>query len=104
MSELRPIIVFRGRHFVRHLRICNLICVKLLQVMSGVIPSNLKKTMSLSQTVFLRSTNAAYTHTQTDRQTDTHDDIIRRNAMHCISPKNRTPTNLATSTNSFQTI
>ena len=49
--------------------------------MSGVIPRNLKeKTTSLSQTVFLRSTNVAHTHT--------HDDSIRRNAMRCISPKN----------------
>ena len=43
MAELKPIIVFLGRHFVRHLGICNPICVKLLQVMSGVIPSNLKE-------------------------------------------------------------
>ena len=41
MAELRPNIVFHGRHFVHHLGICNPICVKLLQVMSGVIPSNL---------------------------------------------------------------
>ena len=68
--------------FVSHLEICNPICVKLLQIMSGVILSNLKKTMSLSQTVFLRSTNAAYT------QTHTHDDSIRRIEMRCISPKN----------------
>ena len=63
MAELQPIMVFHGRHFVRHLGIYNLICVKLLQVISGVIPSNLKKTF-LSHTVFLRTTNAA--------QTDTH--------------------------------
>ena len=43
MAELQPIIVFHGRHFVRHLGICNLICVKLLQIMSGVISRNLKK-------------------------------------------------------------
>ena len=68
-------VVFHDRHFVRHLGICNPICVKLLHVMSGVISSNLKeKTTSLSQTVFLRSTNAAYTHTHTHihTQTDTH--------------------------------
>ena len=91
MAELQPIIVFHGRHFVRHLGICNPICVKLLEIMSGVIPCNLKKTMSLSQTVFMRSTNAAYTQTDrhTHTHTDTHDDSIRRNAMRCISPKNR---------------
>ena len=45
--------------------ICNPICVRLIEIMSGVIPRNLKKT-SLSQTVFLRSANAAYTHKHTD--------------------------------------
>ena len=30
MVELQPIIVFHGRHFVRHLGICNRIGVKLL--------------------------------------------------------------------------
>ena len=43
MAELRPNIVFHGRHFIRHLGICNPICVKLLQVMSGDIASNLKE-------------------------------------------------------------
>ena len=42
-AELGPNIVFHGRHFVRHLGICNPICLKLLQVMSGDIPSNLKE-------------------------------------------------------------
>ena len=66
-------IVFDGRHFVYHLGICNPICVKLLQIVSGVIPRNLKNnTTSLSQTVFLRSTNAAYTHTQGHTYTYTH--------------------------------
>ena len=41
--------------------------------------------MALYQTVFLRSTNAAYTHPNTD--TDIHDDSIKRNAMRWISPK-----------------
>ena len=69
MAELQPIIVFHSRHFVRHLGIYNPICVKLLQIMSGVILLILKKTTSLSQTVFLWSTNAA--HTQTETQTHT---------------------------------
>ena len=43
MAELQPITAFHGRHFVRYLGICNPICVKLLQIMSGVIPRNLKK-------------------------------------------------------------
>ena len=29
--------MFHGRHFVRHLGICNLICIKHLQIMCGVI-------------------------------------------------------------------
>ena len=33
-----------GRHFVRHLGICNPICIKLLQLMSGVITHNSVKT------------------------------------------------------------
>ena len=36
------------------------------------------KKRRLSQTVFLRSTNAAYTHRQTETHTNTHDDSIRR--------------------------
>ena len=48
MTELQPIIVLRGHHFVRHLGICNLICVKLLQLMDAVIMHNsVKKTKSL---------------------------------------------------------
>ena len=52
--------------------------------MSGV--EQLRTIMtSLSQTVFLRSTNAAYTHTQTDRHihTHTHDDSI--NEIKCVA-------------------
>ena len=130
MAELQPIIVFHSRHLVRHLGICNRICVilKLIsdvithnyvekevsilinglvaanysvsrpplcppswncnpicvkQVMSGVISSNSQKKMtSLSQTFFLRPTNAdthththnthARTHTHTHSHTHTH--------------------------------
>ena len=43
MGELQRNIVVHGRHFVRHIGICNTICVELLQVMSGVILRNLKK-------------------------------------------------------------
>ena len=87
MAELRPIIVFHVPILSAILEFVILICVKLLQVMSGIIPHNLKKT-SLSQTVFLASTNAAHTHRQRDIHTNTHDDSIRRNAMRCISSKN----------------
>ena len=91
MAELRPIIVFHGRHFVRHLGIRNPICVKLLEVMSGVIPSNLKKNdVSISNRFPEVHKGDTHTHTHTDRQThtQTHDDSIRRNIMRCISPKN----------------
>ena len=75
MNELQAIIVFHGRHFVRHLGICNPIRVKLLQIMSGVIPRNLKTgRLYLKPYVYLASTKAAYT--QTGRHTDTHDDIV----------------------------
>ena len=65
--------------------------------MSGVTLRNLEtKKTSLSQTVFLRSTNATHTHTHTHHtharthahthtHTHTHDDSIRLNAMRCIS-------------------
>ena len=69
MSELQSILVFHGRHFVRHLEICNPICVKLLKIMSGVIPRNIKKMTSLFEIVFLASTNAAKTPTHTQTHT-----------------------------------
>ena len=94
-AELRSIVVFHGRYFFRHLGICNPICVKLLQFMSRIILSNLKNTTSLSQTVFLSSTNAAYTH----RQTHTHHDNIRRNAMRWISPNNNNNQNYKNNNN-----
>ena len=124
MAALHSIIVFHIRHFVRYLGICNRICVKLLQLMSGVTTHNSvkkkrslhinkwlsyghiwcftgaicppsgnlyldlykpltgyvlchseqfkRKTASLSQTVFLRSTNTAYTHKDTHTHTHTH--------------------------------
>ena len=94
MAELQPIIVFHGRPIFRHLGICNPICVKLLQIMSGVIPRNLKKNdVSISKRlpgVHKRGIRTdTYTHTQTHTHTDTHthDDSNRRNAMRCISPK-----------------
>ena len=92
MAELQPIIMFHGSHFVRHLGICNQICVKFLKIMFGVIPRNLKKTTSLSQTVFLASTNAAHTHTQTHTHAHTHTHIhtnrhttIAIGEMQCVA-------------------
>ena len=83
MAELQPIMVFHGRHYVRHLGICNPICVKLLQVLYGVIPSNLKKNdVSISNRfsgVHKRGIHTdtqthtdTHTHTQTHTHTDTH--------------------------------
>ena len=69
MAELQPIIVFHGRHFVRHLVICNPICVKLLQVMSGVILHNVKKNDVSISNRFPVTTNVEYT--QTHIHTDT---------------------------------
>ena len=73
MAELRPIIVFHGRHFVRHLEICNSICIKLLQVMSSAIPSK-KNDVSISNRFLDVHKRGIYTHTdrQTDRHTNTH--------------------------------
>ena len=47
MAELQPIIAFHSRHFVRHLGICNRICVNLLQLMFDVITHNSVKKRSL---------------------------------------------------------
>ena len=47
MAELQPSVVFHRRHFVRHIGICNLIYVKLLELMSGVIAHNSVKKRSL---------------------------------------------------------
>ena len=90
MTELRPITVFHGRHFVCHLGICNQICVKLLHIMYGVIPRNLKN-VSISNRfpgVHKRGINThARTHTHTHTHTHTYDDSIRQNAMCRILPK-----------------
>ena len=92
MAELRPIIVFHGRHFVRYLEICNPICVKLLQVMSVSFRAIYKKDVSISNHFPGVHKRGIHTHTHTHRQTHTHththDDSIRGNAMHCISSKN----------------
>ena len=79
MAELQPIIVFHGRHFVPHLGICN----TLIRYVRCHFEQFKKKTTSLSQTVFLRSTKAAYTqthrhtHTQTHTHTHTHTTIAQ---------------------------
>ena len=73
MAELRPMIVFHGYHFVRHLGICKLICVNLLSVMSGVIPRNLEKNdVSISNRFPEVHKRGIQTHTHTHRQKHTH--------------------------------
>ena len=97
MAESQKIIVFHGRNVVRHLGICNPICVKLLQAMSGVIPRIVKKRRLYlkpfswrPQTRHTHTHTHTQTHTHTHRHThtDTHVDSNRRNAMRYISPKN----------------
>ena len=46
MAEIQPIIVIQGRHFVRHLGICNLICAKLVHLMCAAITYNSVKKRS----------------------------------------------------------
>ena len=90
MAESQPIIVSHCRHFIRHLEICNPICVELFQIMFSVIPRNLKEKRRLYRKPFSCGPHTRHTHTHKHiyTHTDTHDDSIRRNAMHCISPKN----------------
>ena len=57
--------------FVRHLGICNPICVKLLQVMFGVILSNLKEKRHLYLKRFSWGPQTRHTHTHTDTHTHT---------------------------------
>ena len=47
-AKKQPIIVLRGRHFDRHLGICNRICVKLLQLMHAIITHNSVKKNEVS--------------------------------------------------------
>ena len=87
MAELPTIIVFHGRHYVRHLGICNPICVAFLQIMLDVIPRNLKENdVSISNRAGVHKRGI---YTDAHKHKHTHDDDIRRNAMHCISPKNQ---------------
>ena len=80
--------MFHGRHFVRHLGICNPICVKLLQAMSGVIPRNLDKKNDVSTSNRFSGNHTRHTQTHTYTHTNTHVDSNRRNSMRCISPTN----------------
>ena len=91
MTELQPIIVFHGRHLVRHLGIWNLssdLCQTLTDYVRCYFAQFKKNDISISNR-FLRSTNAAYIHKHTHTHTHTHDDSIRRNAMRRFSPKNK---------------
>ena len=55
--------------------------------MSGVIPRNLKKKRRFDLNRFLE-VHKRGTHSHTHRNTQTHDDSIKRNAILSISPKN----------------
>ena len=84
MAELQSIIVFHGRHFVRCLGICNPICVKLLQIMSDVIPCNTKQKRRLYLKQFSWGPQTRHTHTQTDRHTHTRT-TIAQGEMQCVA-------------------
>ena len=71
-------IVFHGSNFVHHHGICNWICVKHLQAMSGVITCRFKKNDVSISNCF------PGVH---KRGIHIHDDSIRRNTTHRISPK-----------------
>ena len=89
MAELRPIIVFHGRHFVRHLGICKPIFVKLIQVIVWCHSDQfLKNDVSISNRFPEVHKRCILTHTDRQTHTHTHDDSIRRNAMRWIPPKN----------------
>ena len=85
MAELRPVIVVHGRLFVRHLEICNPICVKLLQAMSGVIPRNLKKRLLYLKSFCWRP-QMRPTHIRTRTRTHTHTHMsIAIGKMQCVA-------------------
>ena len=75
-----------GRYFVRHLGICNLICVKFLQVMSGVMPSNLKQKRCLYLKPFSWGPQTRHTQTDTHAHTHTHTHMmIASGEMQCVA-------------------
>ena len=83
MAELQRNIVFHGRHFVRHIGICNPICAKLLQVMFGVLSRNLKKNeVSISNRFPGIHKRGIHTHRQTDTHTHT---TIAQGEMQCVA-------------------
>ena len=65
MTELRPIIVFHDRHFVRRIEIFNPICVKLLHVIFGVIRAILKTDVSIANRFPGVHKRGIHTHTHT---------------------------------------
>ena len=72
-----------GRHFVRHLWICNPICVKLLQLMCDVIPHNSKKNdVSISNRFSEVHKHGIHTHTHTQKHTHTHKHTHTRTDTH----------------------
>ena len=99
MVELQPIVVFNGCHFVRHLGICNRICVKLLQLMLVVIGRNSvrkKKENEVSISNRFSEVHKYYIHIETYRHRLRS---IRRNAfrLKILAIKNKQTGNHFTS-------
>ena len=87
MAELQPIIVFLDHYFVRHLEICNPICVKLLQIMSGVIPRNQEKNdVSISNRLPGVHKRGIHTQTHTHTDTQTHRHTYTQTYRHTHTP------------------
>ena len=70
MAELQSIIVFHGRHFVRHLEICNPICQTLTDEVCYSTEFTKKNDVSISNR--FPGFHKHVEHTDTD----THDDSI----------------------------
>ena len=83
MTELRLNIVFHDCHFVRPLEIGNTICVKLFQLMSDVIPRNLKENgVSISNRFPEVHKRGIHTHRHTDTQTHKQTDTQTHTQTH----------------------
>ena len=88
MAELQSIIVFHGRHFVRHFEICNPIYVRCYSAQFKKNDLSISNRFPGVHKCGIHTDIQTHTDIHTDTQTHTHDDSIRRNAMRCISPKN----------------
>ena len=78
MVELQPIIVFHGRHFVRHIGICNPMCQTLTDYVQCYSTQFRKNDVTISNRFSEVHKRSIHTHRHTHTHTDTHDDSIRR--------------------------